>query len=167
MPRRKAKPSKYVKTESVDRKYGSPLIKKFANMLMKDGKYNKAYKSLCDALETVVIKSKGNLTDELMKQEVLNLMEELIEKAGPEVEVKSKRIGGATYPVPIVVQKSRKIALAFRWLIRFARKRTGAIAKCLEQEFLDVLAGRGSTVNERENLHRMARANMAFANIKR
>jgi len=166
MPRRNTKVSKYVKPRP-DRKYDSPLVRKFANMLMKSGKYNKAYKALCEALEAVVEKTQGNLSGEAKNKAVLELVDTLIEKAGPEVEVKSKRLGGATYPVPIVVRKERRIALAFRWLIRFARKRTGGIAQCLMQEFLDVLAGRGATVNERENLHRMARANMAFANIKR
>jgi len=166
MPRRNKKLSKYVKRRP-DVIYGSPLVRQFACMLMKDGKYNKAYKSLCIALEEVVDKTTPGLTGDERKQAVLNLVDSLIEKAGPEVEVKTKRLGGATFPVPIVVRRERRVALAFRWLIKFARKKVGKISKCLSQEFFDVLAGKGATANEKENLHRMAKANMAFANIKR
>lgn len=166
MPRRNKKLSKHVKKRP-DVIYSSCLIRQFACMLMKDGKYTKAYKKLCVALESVVDKNTPGLSGEERKQAVVELVDKLVAQAGPEVEIKTKRLGGATYPVPVVVRYERKVSLAFRWLIRFSRKRVGDIAKCLTQEFLDVLANKGATIGEKENLHRMAKANMAFANIKR
>jgi small subunit ribosomal protein S7 len=166
MPRRNKKLSKYVKKRP-DVIYNSCLIRQFACMLMKDGKYAKAYKKLCTALESVVDKNKPGLSGEDKRKAVVELINQLVVQAGPEVEVKTKRLGGATYPVPVVVRQERKVSLAFRWLIKFSRKRVGDIANCLTQEFLDVLANKGATISEKENLHRMAKANMAFANIKR
>ena len=165
MSRKKNHGSKYVKLLPDD-KYNSLLIRRFANMLMKDGKYTKAYSKLCAALEAVVEHRNKGLSAEEKEKAVVELVDLLIEKAGPDVEVKTKRLGGANYLVPIVVKKDRRVTLAFRWLIKFSRKRVGAMQDCLKKEFIDLLEERGGTHNEKLNLHRMAAAHMAFANIK-
>ena len=165
MPRKQNKGSKYVNLLPDD-KYNSLLIRRFANMLMKDGKYTKAYSALCKALEDTVEHRNKGLNEEEKQKAVIDLVELLIEKAGPDVEVKTRRLGGANYLVPIVVKKERRVSLAFRWLIKFSRKRVGSINECLKKEFIDLLEDRGGTFNEKLNLHRMAAAHMAFANIK-
>ncbi|MBM93297.1 MAG: 30S ribosomal protein S7 [Legionellales bacterium] len=164
MPRRQRKEAK-CKQLVPDQRYQNEEVRRFTNMLMLHGKYSVAYKMVCWAIEQTLEKAKLPPCDD-KQQAVKQLFDELIQKAGPEVEIKTKRLGGATYPVPVVVQTRRRVTLAFRWMIQYSRKRKGAIKNCLAQEFLDVLEGRGGTINERENLHRMARANMAFANIK-
>ena len=137
MPRRQRKEAKS-KRLLPDQKYNSVLVRQFSNMLMKDGKYSVAYKHLCCAIDLVIEKTQGPLAGDAKQKAVGELFEALIQKAGPEVEVKTKRLGGATYPVPVVVQAQRRITLAFRWLIQYARKRQGAIFNCLAQEFLDL-----------------------------
>ena len=105
----------------------------------------------------------------LTKQEVVNdLFTKVIEAASPRVEVKSRRIGGANYQVPVEVRTTRKLTLTFRWIIRFARARSGkSMVSKLANELIDTLEGKSNTLREKENIHRMAMANQAFANFKR
>ncbi len=103
------------------------------------------------------------------KEEVVNeLFEKVLEAASPRVEVKSRRIGGANYQVPIEVRSTRKLTLTLRWLIKFSRARAGKnMVSKLAHELIDTLEGKSNTLRERENIHRMAMANQAFANFKR
>ena len=138
-----------------DVKYNSLLVAKFINMIMLDGKKSIAQKIVYDALE--------NLEKKLNKG-ALEIFEDVIEKARPLVEVKSKRLGGANYQIPVEIKKERSIALAMRWMINFSRKRGGhSMVEKLTAEMLDILDSKGATIKKREDTHRMAEANKAFA----
>ena len=138
-----------------DVKYNSLLVAKFINMIMLDGKKSIAQKIVYDTLD--------NLEKKLNKG-ALEIFEDVIEKARPLVEVKSKRLGGANYQIPVEIKKERSIALAMRWMINFARKRSGhSMIEKLTAEMLDILDGKGATIKKREDTHRMAEANKAFA----
>jgi len=142
-----------------DPKHGSEMIARFINMVMKSGKKSIAEKIVYGAMD--VINEKGN--DAL----------ELVEKAlglgnvAPTVEVKSRRVGGATYQVPVEVRASRRTALAMRWTIESARKRgENSMPRKLAAELLDASENRGGAIKKREETHRMAEANKAFAHYR-
>lgn len=141
-----------------DPKFGSELISKFMNMVMVDGKKAVAEKIIYGALETVVSKEKGT---------AIELCEAALSKVRPMVEVKSRRVGGATYQVPMEVRPKRQMALAMRWIIDAARKRgeDGMPAK-LAGELVDALNNRGAAMKKREDVHKMAEANKAFAHYR-
>lgn len=138
--------------------FGSTLLAKFINLVMQDGK-----KSIA---ESIVYKVMDNIK-ESDNQNPLEKFEEIIDKVGPLLEVKSRRVGGATYQVPIEVSPERKVVLAMRWIIKSARKRgeKGFIAR-LTSEFKDIVAGRGASLKIREDMHKMAEANKAFAHYR-
>jgi small subunit ribosomal protein S7 len=138
--------------------YGNKILAKFMNLVMKHGK-----KSIA---EQVVYKVLDNLK-EATKENPLEVFQQIIDKVGPMLEVKSRRVGGATYQVPVEVTNERKTALAMRWIINAARKRSekGFAARLLA-EFKDILAGRGSALKVREDMHKMAEANKAFAHFR-
>ncbi|VAX00142.1 SSU ribosomal protein S7p (S5e) [hydrothermal vent metagenome] len=141
-----------------DPKYGSEMLTKFINMLMKHGKKSVAEKVVYGALDVITEKSKGDA------MEVLN---EALDNIRPSVEVKSRRVGGATYQVPIEVRAERRTTLAMRWLVDAARTRGEKGMKSrLAGEILEASEKRGSAVKKREDTHRMAEANKAFAHYR-
>jgi small subunit ribosomal protein S7 len=156
MPRRREVPKRVI---LADPKFGSEQVTKFINMVMVDGKKSTAEKIVYDAIDTVLEK-KSDL-------DPLELLETSLDAVRPQVEVKSRRVGGATYQVPVEVRSSRQNALAMRWLIDAARKRSEkSMAMRLANEMSDALEGRGSAVRKREDTHRMAEANKAFSHFR-
>ena len=142
-----------------DPKFGSLMLAKFVNMIMVDGKKSTAEKIVYTALETITEKSKDDSSVEVFQKALDNI--------SPHVEVKSRRVGGATYQVPIEVRSDRRQALAMRWMIEAARKRgEKSMARRLAGEVLDAFESRGSAVKKREDTHRMAEANKAFAHYR-
>ncbi len=141
-----------------DPKYGNQLLAKFINMVMVSGKKSVAERILYGALDKVAERS---------DEEPLEVLEKAMENVRPTVEVKSRRVGGATYQVPIEVRPNRRNSLAMRWLIDAARKRSEkSMAFRLAGELMDAAASRGSAVKKREDTHRMAEANKAFAHYR-
>ncbi|MBT2968492.1 MAG: 30S ribosomal protein S7 [gamma proteobacterium symbiont of Ctena orbiculata] len=141
-----------------DPKYGSQLLAKFINMVMQDGKKSVAEKILYGALDTVVEKRGG---------EPLELLETALENVRPLVEVKSRRVGGATYQVPVEVRPNRRNSLAMRWLIDASRKRSEkSMAYRLAGELMDASENKGAAVKKKDDTHRMAEANKAFSHYR-
>ena len=141
-----------------DPKYGDQTLAKFINMIMQSGKKSVAEKIVYGALGEMGEKGKG---------EPLELFTKALENVKPTVEVKSRRVGGATYQVPVEVRPSRRQALAMRWLVDSARKRgEKSMAARLAGELMDASDGRGSAVKKREDTHRMADANKAFSHYR-
>lgn len=142
-----------------DPRYNSVLVSKFTNGLMERGKKNLAQRIFYDAMDIVGTK----VTD----SDVLTVFEEAMEKVRPKVEVKSRRVGGATYQVPMEVRQTRRNALAIRWIISFAKARSGkSMSEKLAAELLDAYNNRGAAVKKRDDTHRMAEANKAFAHYR-
>lgn len=141
-----------------DAKYGDKVVTKFMNNVMEHGKKAVAEKIVYSAFDIVAAKS---------KQDALKVFAEAIENVKPLVEVKSRRVGGATYQVPTEVRSDRRQALAIRWIIDAAKKRSETtMTERLANELLDALANKGSAVKKREDTHRMADANKAFSHYK-
>ncbi len=141
-----------------DPKFGSEMLTKFINMIMVDGKKSTAEKIVYGALDHIGEKSKG---------EALDVLQSALDNVSPSVEVKSRRVGGATYQVPVEVRAARKGTLAMRWMIDSARKRSEkSMAKRLAGELMDASENRGTAVKKREDVHRMAEANKAFAHYR-
>ena len=142
-----------------DPKFGSLTIARFINMVMKNGKKSVAERIVYGAIDTINEKSKG--------EEAVELVEKALDNVSPMVEVKSRRVGGATYQVPIEVRSDRAQALAFRWIIQIARKRgENTMTERLSGELLDAANNRGGAVKKREDTHRMAEANRAFSHYR-
>ena len=141
-----------------DTKYNSIVISKFINKLMLDGKKRKA--------ENILYKSLSNLADKV-NQEPLESFLKVISIVSPNMEVKSRRVGGATYQVPTQVPKSRAITLAMRWIIANARKRKSkSMVEKLTEEFVDAYNETGASVKQKIDTHKMAEANKAFAHFR-
>ena len=141
-----------------DPKFGSELLAKFVNILMVDGKKSTAEKIVYSALST---------SSERSGEEPLAIFEKALENVRPAVEVKSRRVGGSTYQVPVEVRPVRRNALAMRWLVEAARKRgEKSMAQRLAGEMLDAADNKGPAVKKREDVHRMADANKAFAHYR-
>ncbi len=139
--------------------YRDERLTKFVNSVMLDGKKSTAERIVYGALDLLKQKAK---TDK-----PLEIFHEAIDKARPDIEVRSRRVGGATYQVPVEVRAGRAQALAFRWLIGNARKRSeNTMTERLSQELMDTANGRGSTIKKREDTHKMAEANRAFAHYR-
>ena len=156
MPRKKLQNKR---TVGADPKYNSVLVSKFTNGLMLDGKKSLARRMFYDAMAVV----EGKVTDE----EPLAVFETAMENVRPRVEVKSRRVGGATYQVPVEVRPDRRNALAIRWIIGFAKKRSGqSMSDKLAAELLDAYNNRGASVKKRDDTHKMAEANKAFAHYR-
>ncbi|MDH3511531.1 MAG: 30S ribosomal protein S7 [Gammaproteobacteria bacterium] len=144
-----------------DPKHDSQLLAKFINMLMKSGKKSVAENIVYGALTQI---SERNGQSE---EQAVELLEQALDNIKPMVEVKSRRVGGATYQVPIEVRPARRRTLAMRWVIDAARKRNEkSMAQRLANELLDAAANRGAAVKKREDTHRMAEANKAFAHYR-
>ena len=141
-----------------DPKFGSTQITKFVNMIMRDGKKSTAEAIMYKALGSISEKGKG---------ESLEVLDHALENVSPMVEVKSRRVGGATYQVPVEVRADRRVTLAMRWIIDAARKRgEKSMQLKLAGELMDASENRGSAVKKREDTHRMAEANKAFAHYR-
>ncbi len=155
MPRRRVA----AKRETLpDPKFGSQVLAKFINMIMVDGKKSVAESIMYGALDQMVEKRGG---------EPMDLLEQALENVRPVVEVKSRRVGGATYQVPVEVRPVRRNALAMRWLIEAARKRSEkSMAARLSGELMDAVEQKGSAVKKKEDTHRMAEANKAFSHYR-
>ncbi len=155
MPRRREVPKREILP---DPKYGDQQIAKFINMIMRSGKKSTAERIMYYALDNVAGKS---------SLDSVELMEKALENVRPMVEVKSRRVGGATYQVPVEVRASRRNTLAMRWLIEAAQKRgEKTMAQKLAGELLDASESKGTAVKKREDTHRMAEANKAFAHFR-
>ncbi|GGD79238.1 30S ribosomal protein S7 [Lacimicrobium alkaliphilum] len=141
-----------------DPKFGSLLLAKFMNVVMLDGKKSTAEKIVYGALEIVAGKT---------SKDHLDVFEDALDNIRPSVEVKSRRVGGSTYQVPVEVRPVRRNALGMRWLVEAARKRgEKSMAQRLAAEMLDASENKGSAVKKREDVHRMAEANKAFAHYR-
>jgi small subunit ribosomal protein S7 len=141
-----------------DPKFGSLQIAKFVNMIMRQGKKSTAESIMYNALDRISEKGEGEATD---------VMDKALENVKPMVEVKSRRVGGATYQVPVEVRPDRRVALAMRWIIEASRKRgEKSMHLKLAGELMDASENRGSAVKKREDTHRMAEANKAFAHFR-
>lgn len=141
-----------------DPRYHSRVLAKFMNNLMERGKKSLAASIVYDAFE---------LIGERTSRPPLEVFEEALKNATPLVEVKPRRVGGATYQVPMEIRPDRRQALAMRWLISNARTRSGrSMSIRLANELMDAARGEGATIKRREDVHRMAEANQAFAHFK-
>ncbi|MEK7636656.1 MAG: 30S ribosomal protein S7 [Patescibacteria group bacterium] len=151
---------KKVQRDSVpDVKYGNAILGKFINYVMKDGKKSTARRVVYDSFAFI---------EEKAKQDPLVVFDLAIKNLSPLVEIKSKRIGGATYQVPHEVRGERKLALAMRWLLTVSRAKTGApMSKRLGEELILASKNEGSAMKKKMDTHRMAEANKAFAHFAR
>jgi len=142
-----------------DPRYNSVLVSKFINGLMANGKKSVAQRIFYDALDIIEEKIKDD--------DALTVFEEAMNKVRPKVEVKSRRVGGATYQVPMEVRQTRRNALAIRWIKQFAKSRSGnSMSGKLAAELMDAYNNRGASVKKRDDTHRMAEANKAFAHYR-
>jgi small subunit ribosomal protein S7 len=155
MPRRRVAAKREILP---DPKFGSQVLAKFINMIMVDGKKSVAEGIMYGALDRMVEKRSGD---------AMELLEQALENVRPVVEVKSRRVGGATYQVPVEVRPVRRNALAMRWLIEAARKRSEkSMAARLSGELMDAVDHKGSAVKKKEDTHKMAEANKAFSHYR-
>ena len=154
-------PRKYVSTAKYQRpdpKYGSLLASKFINCLMLDGKKATAQKIFYEALDI--------LTDKIPGEEAMDTFGTAISNVKPSVEVRSRRVGGATLQVPHEIRRDRQQALAFRWILQATRKKKGKpVARKLAEELFDAYNKQGTAFTTRENTHKMAEANKAYAHF--
>ncbi|MCP3922215.1 MAG: 30S ribosomal protein S7 [Desulfobacterales bacterium] len=155
MPRRREVPQREV---IPDPKFNSKLVTKFIKSIMSDGKRSTAEKIVYTSLDLVKEKTQDN---------PLEVFEKAMENVMPQVEVKSRRVGGSTYQVPTEIRQARRQALAMRWLIAYSKKRSEkSMAQKLASEFVDAFNNRGASVKKREDTHKMADANKAFAHYR-
>lgn len=191
MARRKAAPKREILPDPL---FKSKMLAKFINTVMRRGKKSVAEKMVYGALDHMVkqlknankltslpdrsdekdspIKAAGKLTGDIRQDDAsrvaaLNAFKAAIENVTPQVEVKSRRVGGSTYQVPCEIRASRRVALAMRWLVEYANSRSEkSMVVRLANEMTDAIEGRGGAVKKREDVHRMARANQAFAHYR-
>jgi small subunit ribosomal protein S7 len=155
MPRRGKIKKKRLKADPF---YNSTLISKFINTVMKEGKKNLSENIIYGSME--LVKKKAN-------EDPLKVFERAVENTRPALETKSRRVGGATYQVPIEVPLNRATSLAVRWLIHYARERGGkSMVEKLSAEIIDAAHNRGGSIKKREDTHKMAEANRAFAHYR-
>ena len=144
-----------------DSKFNDKLVTRFVNMMMWSGKKSVAFRIFYDAIDVVETKK----TDE--EKSALDVWKDALSNVMPHVEVRSRRVGGATYQVPMEVRSSRSQALAIRWLIDASRKRNeNTMVERLSNELMDAASNRGSAIKKREDTHKMADANKAFAHYR-
>ena len=155
MPRRRVVAKREVLP---DPKFGSQTLAKFINVVMVDGKKSVAERIVYGALDIVADKKSG---------EALDVFEQALDNIRPSVEVKSRRVGGSTYQVPVEVRPARRTALAMRWMVDYARKRgEKSMRQRLAGEMIDAVENRGAAVKKREDVHKMAEANKAFSHYR-
>ncbi len=155
MPRRREVPKRRI---IPDPKFKDKLVTKFTNTLMLCGKKSTAEGILYGALDII---------QERFKEEPLEIFRKALDNVKPKLEVKSRRVGGATYQVPVEVRPERRVTLAMRWLVSYSRDRgEKTMRERLAGEFVDAANGRGNAVKKREDTHKMAEANKAFAHYR-
>jgi small subunit ribosomal protein S7 len=155
MPRRREIKKR---TIAADPKYGEVLVVRFINVLMRRGKKSVAEKVFYGSLES--LREKTN-------DDPLKVFKQAMENVKPVVEVKSRRVGGATYQVPVEVRSDRRTSLAIRWIIQYAKERSEkSMREKLAAEFLDAANNKGASIKKKEDTHRMAEANKAFAHYR-
>ncbi len=155
MPRRNRPPRREI---GPDIKYNSVRVARFINRLMMRGKKSIAERILYDAFD--IIENRAHKSP-------MDVFEEAVNNATPILEVKPRRVGGATYQIPVEVRPERRLSLAMRWLVQNARKRTGkSMAEKLAAELMDAAQGQGATIKKKEDTHKMAEANRAFAHYR-
>ena len=155
MPRKGFVPRREVPADSV---FGSDLVQKFINSMMWDGKRSNAQRIFYGAMEQIAAKSNGD---------ALAVFKKAVENVKPVLEVKTRRVGGANYQVPVEVNPFRRQSLAIRWLLLYARTRSGkTMTDKLAEELLDAANARGGAMKKKEDVHRMAEANKAFAHYR-
>lgn len=153
---RKRKPK--VRIVHPDPRFGDQMVTQFVNNLMLSGKKTTALKNFYDSMDIIEQRTKEN-PHEIWKKALNNAI--------PQVEVRSKRIGGATFQIPVEVRAKRKISIGMKWLIKFARQRSGkGIADKLASELIAASKGEGAAVKRKEETHKMAESNRAFAHFK-
>ena len=155
MPRRREVPKREILP---DPKFANVTLAKFVNILMVDGKKSVAEKIIYDALDLIA---------ERQTEDPLVVFEQALENIKPVVEVKSRRVGGATYQVPVEVRATRRVALAMRWLVEYSRQRSEkSMMQRLAGEILDAAEKKGGAIRKTEDVHRMAEANKAFSHFR-
>ena len=155
MPRR-ARPTDRAKV--ADRKYANVTVQQFINKVMRDGKRSTAEGIVYDAVERA---------EQATRKPAVEVFETAMKNATPLLEVKPRRVGGATYQVPVEIRGDRRLSLGVRWLVQAARKRNGkSMSDKLAQELVDAMNGLGAAVKRREDTHKMAEANKAFSHFK-
>jgi small subunit ribosomal protein S7 len=143
---------------AADARYNSVLVSSFVNKMMIAGKKSTAEQILYDAMDTMEARA---------KKPALEVLEQAVRNATPIIEVRPRRVGGATYQVPMEIREDRRLALALRWLIQNARKRPGkSMREKLSNELMDAYNNTGTTVKRKEDTHKMAEANRAFAHYR-
>ncbi|MEM9597965.1 MAG: 30S ribosomal protein S7 [Acidobacteriota bacterium] len=155
MPRRREVPKREILPDPLHK---SQLVTKFVNVVMKDGKKTVAEKILYNALETI---------EERTQEDPMKIFKKAIDNVKPQVEVKSRRVGGSTYQVPVEVRPARRLALSMRWLIGAAKARGEKTMDLrLANELMDAAQNRGVAIKKKDDTHRMAEANKAFAHYR-
>ncbi len=155
MPRRREVPKRRI---IPDPKYRDRLVAKFCNVLMVDGK-----KSLAER----IVYGSFDIIEKRYRENPIETFRKALDAVKPRIEVKSRRVGGATYQVPIEVRPDRRVALAMRWLVNYSRQRGDkTMTERLAAEFMDAAQGRGNSIKKREDVHKMAEANKAFAHYR-
>ncbi|MGC6491776.1 MAG: 30S ribosomal protein S7 [Myxococcota bacterium] len=155
MPRRREVPKRPVLP---DPRFGEPLLTKFTNCLMRDGKKSTAERIIYSAMDMI---------SERTHENPIMVFKKAVDNCRPMVEVKSRRVGGSNYQVPVNVRPERAEALALRWLINFSRKRSGrSMHEKLANELIEASHNRGGAIRKKEEVHRMAEANQAFAHYR-
>ena len=155
MPRRREVPKRKIQP---DPKFRNRMVSKFVNKMMYCGKKAVAEQALYGAFDII---------EQRYKQDPLEVFKKAIENVKPKIEVKSRRVGGATYQVPVEVRASRRLALAMRWIINYSRERgEQTMRERLAAEFVDAAQNRGTSIKKREDTHKMAEANKAFAHYR-
>jgi small subunit ribosomal protein S7 len=155
MPRRREVPKREILPDPI---YNSQLVTRFVNVVMRDGKKTVAERILYDAL---------SLIEQRVGDDPMKVFKRAVENVKPAVEVKSRRVGGSTYQIPIEVRPSRRLALSMRWIIQNAKRRSErGMGEKLAGELLDAADQRGAAIKKREDTHRMADANKAYAHYR-
>jgi small subunit ribosomal protein S7 len=155
MPRRAKVERRVVPPDS---RYGSELVSRFINKVMQRGKKGVAERIVYDALDLIQTRT---------GRDALDVFQQAVHNATPIVEVKPRRVGGATYQVPVQIEPSRRLSLAIRWLLQASRSRSGrSMAEKLAAELMDAANNTGATIKRREDTHRMAEANRAFSHYR-
>jgi len=155
MPRRREVPNRLIIPDS---KYNNKLVSRFVSCIMRDGKKSTAEAILYKAFDII---------EEKIKEPPLEVFEKAVGNVRPQIEVKSRRVGGSTYQIPTEIRPSRRTALAIRWLLTFSRKRSEkSMASKLAAELMEAAQDRGSSVKKKEDTHKMAEANKAFAHYR-
>ncbi len=156
MPRRKS--VSFKRDIGVDVRFKSPLVQKFINIVMEDGKKNVARTIVYGAFDVLIKKSQGD------ERKGLALFEKALDQVRPMVEVKSRRVGGGVYQVPVEVRSGRALALSLRWLLQSAAQRSDkTMAQRLANEIFEATEGRGNAIKKKVEVHKMAEANRAFS----